>query len=50
MIWLDIFPGCGFIDQGVHAKFASEHQEIDKLPGAMISAPGKSCYGTKKFN
>ena len=48
MIWLDFSLECGYIDQGVHAEFASEYEEIGKMLGAMISAPEKFCYDTKK--
>ena len=48
MIWLDFSLGCAYVDSSVHAQFAPEYEQIGKMLGAMISAPEKFCYDTKK--
>ncbi len=48
LIWLDFSLRCGYIEAGVHAEFAAEYEQIGKMLGAMISAPEKFCYDTKR--
>jgi four helix bundle protein len=48
MIWLDFSLGCGYVDSAVHTQFSAEYEQIGKMLGAMISAPEKFCYDTKK--
>jgi len=47
-IWLDFCLGCGYVGSTVHAEFSSEYEQIGKILGAMISAPEKFCYDTRK--
>jgi len=48
MIWLDFSLGCGYVDSAVHTQFSAAYEQIGKMLGAMISAPDKFCYDTKK--
>ncbi len=48
IIWLDFSLGCAYVDSTVHTQYSSEYEEIGKMLGAMISAPEKFCYDTKK--
>ena len=48
MIWLDFSLECAYIESAIHTKFSSEYEQIGKMLGAMISAPEKFCYDTKK--
>jgi four helix bundle protein len=48
MIWLDFSLRCGYIESDVHAEFNAQYLQIGRMLGAMISAPEKFCYVTKK--
>jgi len=48
MIWLDFSLQCGYVSSAVHSQFSSEYEQIGKMLGAMISAPEKFCYATRK--
>ncbi len=48
IIWLDFSLGCAYVVSTVHTQFSSEYEQIGKMLGAMISAPEKFCYDTKK--
>lgn len=48
MIWLDFAVGCAYIDSAIHTQFSPEYEQIGKMLGAMIPAPERFCYDTKK--
>jgi four helix bundle protein len=48
MIWLDFSLRCAYVSSSVHTEFSSEYEQIGKMLGAMISAPEKFCYDTKR--
>ncbi len=52
MIWLDFSFHCDSINTAntaVHNQVSSEYEQIGKMLGAMISAPEKFSYDSKKF-
>ena len=48
MIWLDFSLHCAYINTAIYNQFSSEYEQIGKMLGAMISAPEKFCYATRK--